>query len=56
MPPVSIILAWKDAEYRKSLGDKQNAPLRDRPVGLVELLDDDQESVAVAIGTDHTVN
>jgi mersacidin/lichenicidin family type 2 lantibiotic len=53
MPPVSIILAWKDAEYRKSLSNTEQVQLPDHSTGLVYLLDNDQEPATLALGTEH---
>jgi mersacidin/lichenicidin family type 2 lantibiotic len=56
MPPVSIILAWKDAEYRKSLSTKEKAQLPTHPVQLVDLLDEQHDAGAFAIGSEHNAN
>jgi mersacidin/lichenicidin family type 2 lantibiotic len=43
---LDIVRAWKDAEYRKNLSDVQRAQLPTNPAGLVELMDDELDSVA----------
>ena len=45
-----IIRAWKDDEYRSSLGVAERALLPAHPAGLVEL--DDAEFDAAAVGSD----
>lgn len=46
MSPINIIRAWKDAEYRQSLSAAELAMLPAHPAGLIELTNDDLESVA----------
>lgn len=46
-----IILAWKDEEYRASLGDDERASLPPHPAGAVDLSD---ESIGEAGG--YTIN
>jgi mersacidin/lichenicidin family type 2 lantibiotic len=45
MPPVDIIRAWKDEEYRRSLTEEQRAALPAHPAGLVELSDEQLTAV-----------
>ena len=46
MSPINIIRAWKDAEYRQSLSAAELAMMPVHPAGLIQLSDDDLESVA----------
>lgn len=46
MSKLDVIRAWKDAEYRSSLTDKQRASLPDNPAGALDLSDLDLDSVA----------
>ena len=46
MSPIDIIRAWKDAEYRQSLSATELAMMPAHPAGLIDLTDDDLESVA----------
>jgi mersacidin/lichenicidin family type 2 lantibiotic len=46
MSTLDIIRAWKDEEYRLSLGEAERALLPAHPAGLVELADADLELVA----------
>jgi mersacidin/lichenicidin family type 2 lantibiotic len=43
---VDIARAWKDEEYRRSLSDGERAQLPTNPAGLIELTDDDLDSIA----------
>ena len=43
---LSIVRAWKDNEYRKSLSAEELAALPQHPAGLVELTDDELAGVA----------
>ena len=40
-----IIRAWKDVEYRESLGEAERAQLGENPAGLLQLTDDDLHAV-----------
>ena len=44
-----VVRAWKDAEYRESLGAEERAALPNHPAGLVDLSDAELESVRGAI-------
>ena len=46
MSTLDIIRAWKDEEYRLSLGETERTLLPAHPAGLVELTDVDLELVA----------
>jgi mersacidin/lichenicidin family type 2 lantibiotic len=46
MSTEQIIRAWKDEAYRKSLSEVERAQLPEHPAGLVELTDEQMESVA----------
>jgi len=46
MSKLDVIRAWKDAEYRSSLTDKQRAMLPANPAGALDLSESDLESVA----------
>ncbi len=37
MSKKDIIRAWKDEEYRRSLGDAQRSLLPENPAGLIEM-------------------
>jgi mersacidin/lichenicidin family type 2 lantibiotic len=41
----NIIRAWKDAEYRHSLGETERALLPDHPAGVIELTEADLDAV-----------
>jgi mersacidin/lichenicidin family type 2 lantibiotic len=47
-----IIRAWKDKNFRDSLGEEQRAQLPANPAGLVEI--DDEQLVQVAGGAWNT--
>lgn len=47
---IDIIRAWKDAEYRESLSEDELARLPQKPVGEVELTDEDLLNVSGANG------
>jgi mersacidin/lichenicidin family type 2 lantibiotic len=46
MSNFDIIRAWKDEEYRNSLSEEQRSQLPENPAGMIELSDEDMESVA----------
>ncbi len=46
-----IIRAWKDVEYRESLGEAERAQLGENPAGLMQLTDDDLHAIQGGIGT-----
>jgi mersacidin/lichenicidin family type 2 lantibiotic len=50
MTPLNIIRAWKDAEYRHSLSEAEQALLPGHPASTVELTDTDLDSLAGAHG------
>jgi mersacidin/lichenicidin family type 2 lantibiotic len=41
-----IIRAWKDADYRESLGESERSMLPEHPAGLIRLDDEELESAA----------
>ncbi len=45
MSNIDIIRAWKDEEYRNSLTDEQRSQLPENPAGMLELSDDEMESL-----------
>ena len=45
MSNIDIIRAWKDEEYRNSLTDEQRSQLPENPAGIVELSNDEMESL-----------
>jgi mersacidin/lichenicidin family type 2 lantibiotic len=47
---IDIIRAWKDAEYRESLSDSELAMVPEKPVGEIELTDEDLLEVTGAGG------
>lgn len=42
----TIVRAWKDEEYRRSLSDEQQAQLPEHPAGLLELTEQELEHIA----------
>ncbi len=52
MSQQDIIRAWKDEEYRNSLSEEQRSQLPENPAGMIELSDEDMESVAGGILSD----
>ena len=46
MSKLDVIRAWKDAEYRSSLTDRERASLPENPAGAFNLSDPDLDSVA----------
>jgi mersacidin/lichenicidin family type 2 lantibiotic len=46
MSQEQIIRAWTDAEYRATLTEEELAQLPENPAGLVELTDEDLDSVS----------
>lgn len=45
MSNIDIIRAWKDEDYRNSLTEEQRSMLPENPAGLIELDDNEMESV-----------
>lgn len=45
-----IIRAWKDAEFRNSLSEKERSLLPENPAGIVELADADLSTVGGMTG------
>ena len=43
---IDIVRAWKDAEYRESLSSEELAMIPEKPVGEVELSDEELLTVA----------
>src|SRR5262249_23493363 len=52
MSHLQIIRAWKDAAYRLSLSDAERALLPNNPAGLINLTDDDLDSIAGGVPPD----
>ena len=48
MSPKNTIRAWKDEDYRSSLGEGERASLLRHPAGLIELSDPALEGAAGA--------
>jgi mersacidin/lichenicidin family type 2 lantibiotic len=46
MSNIDIIRAWKDEDYCSSLTEEQRSQLPENPAGIIELSDEDMESVA----------
>jgi mersacidin/lichenicidin family type 2 lantibiotic len=46
MSNLDIIRAWKDEDYCSSLSEEQRSQLPENPAGIIELSDEDMESVA----------
>lgn len=46
MSTINIVRAWKDEAYRNSLSETELAQLPMNPAGLIELTDEDLESVS----------
>ena len=42
---MDIVRAWTDEEYRLGLSEEQRALLPENPAGLMELADDDLQSI-----------
>jgi mersacidin/lichenicidin family type 2 lantibiotic len=42
---VDVVRAWKDEEYRESLGEAQRAAIPENPAGLVTLDSDEMRGV-----------
>lgn len=51
----NIIRAWKDADFRNDLSEKERALLPENPVGLVELIDTELSKVAGGRRNDDTL-
>ncbi len=45
---LDIVRAWKDAEYRESLNEEEQALLPENPAGAVDLTEDDLANVVGA--------
>ncbi len=45
MSKLDIVRAWKDAEYRQSLGPEERALLPEHPAGSIELADEELHQV-----------
>lgn len=45
MSSYDIIRAWKDEDYLESLSEEQRSQLPENPAGIVEMSDEDMESV-----------
>lgn len=46
MSNFDIIRAWKDEEFRNSLSEEQRLMLPENPAGLIELSDEEMQSLA----------
>ena len=55
MSNLDVIRAWKDEEYRLSLGADELALLPDHPAGLIEFLDHRASGLAEPITTEQSV-
>ena len=51
MSKADVIRAWKDPEYRASLGVSELAALPENPAGAIELTDDDLDGQEVGFAT-----
>ena len=45
MSNIDIIRAWKDENYRNSLSDEQRAQLPQNPAGIIDLSEQEMESI-----------
>ena len=45
MSNIDIIRAWKDENYRNSLSDEQRAQLPQNPAGIIDLSEEEMESI-----------
>jgi mersacidin/lichenicidin family type 2 lantibiotic len=50
MPALSIIRAWKDLAYRRSLSAAERALLPDHPAGTIELTEAELDAAAGGTG------
>jgi mersacidin/lichenicidin family type 2 lantibiotic len=48
MSNIDIARAWKDEEYRNSLTEEQRSQLPENPAGIIELADEEMESLTGA--------
>ncbi len=48
MSNFDIIRAWKDEEYRESLSEEQRSQLPENPAGIIEMSDEEMESLGGA--------
>ena len=46
MSNLDVIRAWKDAEYRNSLSEAEQAQLPEHPAGLIEISDTELDAAA----------
>ena len=51
MSKADVIRAWKDPDYRSSLGASELAALPENPAGTIELTDDDLDASEVGFAT-----
>ncbi|MFL6282074.1 MAG: mersacidin/lichenicidin family type 2 lantibiotic [Pyrinomonadaceae bacterium] len=51
MSKADVIRAWKDPEYRSTLGPTELAGMPENPAGAIELNDDDLDGSEVGIAT-----
>lgn len=51
MSKADVIRAWKDPEYRCTLGPAELASMPENPAGSIELTDDDLDGTEAAIAT-----
>ena len=51
MSKADVIRAWKDPEYRSSLGQAELAALPENPAGAIELSDEDLDASEASFAT-----
>ncbi|HJQ33740.1 MAG TPA: mersacidin/lichenicidin family type 2 lantibiotic [Pyrinomonadaceae bacterium] len=51
MSKADVIRAWKDPEYRSSLGPAELAGMPENPAGAIELADEDLDGSEVGFAT-----
>ena len=51
MSKADVIRAWKDPDYRGTLGASELAALPENPAGTIELTDDDLDASEVGFAT-----
>ena len=50
---IDIVRAWKDEEYRNSLSEEQLKQLPENPAGMIELSDENMETIAGGYPLEH---
>jgi mersacidin/lichenicidin family type 2 lantibiotic len=53
MSNIDIIRAWKDENYRNSLSDEQRSQLPQNPAGIIDLSEEDMESIVGGFKNGH---